>query len=259
MGETEKDIVITETDSPGIRVTLNRFSGPQFDGPIDLLVSLVKKSKIDIQDFYVSDITEQYLAYLDTIDVIDLDGAAEFIDVAAVLVEMKSKSLLPRPQEEPADSDAEQLKAEVMRRMYSKEYEVYKDASVKMKELETLGAHYREPDPSMAVPKLILKDMNMEGLIKALQKLMLKLDKRAEGPKERQIRRDRFTVDEMSARIREIVSERKSVNFYDLFDNDFTKTEIITTFQAMLELMKVQCIRIEQEGTFGEIMIYKVA
>lgn len=258
---TNKDIVISEaeTDSEYYRVKFNRFSGPQFDGPIDVLVTLVKKSKIDIQDFYVSDITEQYLAYLDTLDVFDLEGAAEFIEIAALLVEMKSKALLPRVQEEPEDSDAEQLKQEIMRRMYSEEYEIYKGASEKMRDLETVGAHYRDPDPAMATPKLVLKDMTKDGLLKALQKLLLKLDQRAKTIVERQIKKDRFTVDEMSQRIKAVIAEREHLSFYDLFEEDFTKTEIITTFQSILELMKGQFIHVVQESTFGEITIHKAA
>ena len=226
-----KDIIIdaSETDSDYYRVKFNRFSGPQFDGPIDAL------------------------------DVVDLEAAAAFIEVAAVLVEMKSKSLLPRAEEEQEDSDAEQLRQEIMRRMYNEEYEIYKGASEKMRGLETVGAHYRDPDPSMATPKLVLKDMTKDGLMKALQKLLLKLDQRAKTVIERQIKKDRFTVDEMSQRIKQVVLRREHVSFFELFDDDFTKTEIITTFQSILELMKGQFIHVEQEGVFGEIMIHKVA
>ena len=240
-------------------VKVNRFSGPQFDGPLELLVSLVKKARIDIQDFFVFDITEQYIAFMEEMNVFDLEGASEFIEIAALLIEIKSKSLLPRAEEAVEDTDAQQLQQEIMRRMYSEEYEVYKGASVKMKDLETVGTHYREPDMSMLEPKLVLKDMTMDGLIKALQKMLLKLESRAKTPVEREIKRDRFTVDEMVSRIKDTMSLCDKIGFFELFDDDFTKTEIITTFQAMLELMKAQFIRVEQHGTFEEITIHKVA
>ena len=257
--EIENSIIENENSSDSYCVKFNRFSGPQFDGPLGLLVSLVKKSRIDIQDFFVSDITEQYLEFMAKNDVLDLEGASEFIEVAAILIEIKSKSLLPRPEELPVDSDAEQLQQEIMRRMYSEEYEVYKDASKKMKDLETVGSHYRPPDMSMLEPKLVLKDMTMDGLMKALQKLLLRLESRAKSPTEREIKKDRYTVDEMSTRIKEILSDCDKVGFYDLFEEDFSKNEIITSFQAMLELMKSQFIRVEQRGTFEEIIIHKVA
>ena len=240
-------------------VKVNRFSGPQFDGPLELLVSLVKKARIDIQDFFVSDITEQYIAFMEEMNVFDLEGASEFIEIAALLIEIKSKSLLPRAEEAVEDTDAQQLQQEIMRRMYSEEYEVYKGASVKMKDLETVGTHYREPDMSMLEPKLVLKDMTMDGLMKALQKMFLKMEKRNITQKERRITLDRFTVAEKMSHIKDFMLLRDEAKFDELFDDDYSKSEIITTFQALLELLKLQFVRAEQKEIFGEILLHKVA
>lgn len=256
--DATKDIIYTGDEyEDSYRVSVNRFSGTRFDGPLELLVTLVKKSKIDLCDFFVSDITKQYLEHLSALEFIDTDEAASFIEVGAILIEMKSKAILPRPPVEPENTDAEQLRQEIMRRMYNAEFEVYKGASEKMRELETLGTHYRSPDPAVGETRFILKDMTIEGLTQALQKVILKVDKRKSTAVLREIKKDRFTVEEMAVKIKATVSEREKVNFTELFEDDFTKTEIITTFQAMLELTKLLKIRLEQETNFGEIFLLK--
>lgn len=227
-----------------------------FDGPLGLLLSLVRKAKIDIHEIFVSEITEQYLSYMNEIKDLDLDKASEFIEVAALLIEIKSKALLPKDEEE-AVSDEDDPKKDLIRRL--EEYKLYKEASAKMKELETVGIHFRPPDSSVGDVKFVLKDMNMDGLMKALQKLMLKLDKKAKTPTERKITMDRFTVSDIVGKIKDVMLIRDSVSFYDLFDEDYTKSEIITTFQALLELLKMQYIKVEQQSTFGEIILHKVA
>lgn len=137
-----------------------------FDGPLDLLWFLIRRSKIDISEIFVSEITEQYLASMAEIDTLDLERASEFIEVAACLVEIKSKALLPRPPvvEDPEDDPEKTL----IRRL--EEYRLYKEASLKIKEIEITGMHYRNPDPSVGKPRLVLGDMTMDGLMEALMK-----------------------------------------------------------------------------------------
>lgn len=253
MGEAKTKEILTEENEfeNSYHVKISKF-----DGPLDVLLSFVRKAKIDIHDIFLSEITEQYLEYMSEIQDIDLDRASEFVEVAALLIEIKSKALLP--QEESASADDENdPKKELIRRL--EEYKLYKEASLKMKELETVGIHFREPDPTVGEPKFVLKDMNMDGLMKALQKLLLKLDKRAATPVQRKITMDRFTVSDIVSKIKDVMLLRDSVSFYDLFEQDFTKSEIITTFQALLELLKMQVVRVEQDATFGEIIIHKVA
>lgn len=233
-----------------------RFKLGSFEGPLDLLLDLVRKAKIDIHDIFVSEITEQYMAYMSDLKDMDLDKASEFIEVAALLLEIKSKALLPKENEDAAE-DENDPKKDLIRRL--EEYKLYKEASLKMKEMETVGIHFRPPDPSVGDVKFVLKDMNMDGLMKALQKLLLKLDKKAKSPTERKITMDRFTVSDIVSKIKDVMLLRDSVSFYDLFEEDYTKSEIITTFQALLELLKMQVVRVEQQNTFGEIILHKVA
>ena len=225
-----------------------------FDGPLDLLWFLVRRSKININDIFLSEITEQYLATMSQVDNLDLERASEFIEVAACLIEIKSREILPRP---PVDEDPEDdPKAALIRRM--EEYRLLKEASAKIKPLETTGQHYREPDPSVGKPRFILGDMTMDGLLDALKKMFVKLDFKAKSNQERALVMDRFTVADKMAQIRELYEDADTIKFTDLFEDDYSKIEIITTFQAMLELMKGQYFRAEQHEVFGEILLHRI-
>lgn len=225
-----------------------------FDGPLDLLWFLIRRSKIDISEIFISEITEQYLASMSQIENLDLERASEFIEVAACLIEIKSKALLPRPPviEDPEDDPERTL----IRRL--EEYRLFKEASKKIKEIETTGQLYRDPDSSVGKPRLVLKDMTMDGLLAALKKMFVKLEMKAQANQERSLKKDRFTVAEKVAQIREVFHEAETLHFTDLFDEDYNKSEIITTFQAMLELLKGQFFKAEQAEVFGEITLHRI-
>lgn len=246
--EIEPELIEEELSESGAY----EFKLENFEGPLELLLHLIRKAKIAVEDIFVSEITEQYLSYMDQLKEIDLDRASEFIEMAALLLEIKSKSLLPKPENESAD-DGEDAKRELIQRI--EEYKLYKEASLKMKERETVGLHFREPDPTVGEVKFVLKDMNMNGLVKALQKLFLKMERGAITPRERKITLDRFTVEEKMGAIKDVMLMRDSVSFFDLFEDDYSKSEIITTFQALLELLKLQYVSALQSEIFGDIII----
>ncbi|MCL2796566.1 MAG: segregation/condensation protein A [Firmicutes bacterium] len=237
------------------------FDGPldvkidDFDGPLDLLLFMVKAARIDIEDIFVSKITEQYLALMQDLAETDLEKASEFIETAAILIEIKSKALLPKPEAEiPDENDA---KRELIRRL--EEYKLFKEAGEKMKLQETVGLFFRPPDPSVGDPQIILRDMTMEGMIGAMQKLFLKMEQRGFSAPPRKIVLDRFTVADKMGHIRDILLIREEVGFTELFESDYTKSEIITTFQALLELLKMQACLAAQDEIFGEIIIRRRA
>ncbi len=224
-----------------------------FEGPIDLLLHLIKAAKIRIEDIFVSAITEQYMKYMEQIDSVDLEKASDFIEVAAILLEIKSKSILPNEQEEESENDA---KRELIQKI--EEYKLYKEACEKMKEQETVGAYYKEPDASVGDSRIILKDMNMDGLVKALRKLFLKMEQRALSAPPRKLTLDRFTVAEKITHIKDALTLKDETSFFELFDADYTKSEIITTFQALLELLKMQFMHAEQNEIFGDIILRRI-
>ena len=127
-----------------------------------------------------------------------------------------------------------------------------------MKEQETVDILYRDPDPSVGKPKLVLKDMTKDGLIDALKKLFVKMEQRALVNQNRQIQMDRFTVADKIREISEFITLREKASFFELFNDDYTKSEIITTFQALLELIKNQILTAEQKEIFGDIILTKV-
>ena len=187
------------------------------------------------------------------IDKVDMENAAEFIEVAATLVEIKSKSMIPQEQEKVKDeNDPEWL---LLQRL--KEYKLYKEASEKMKVQEIPNRMYKLPDEKVNDFRNVLSQMSIEGLIKAFTNLMNKAAVREVVQEERTIVRDRWTVEEKIFEIRTILSMQDKVKFNTLVGEDFTRGEVITLFMAMLELLKLQVINVHQEEMFGEIDIIK--
>lgn len=230
-----------------------KFRFDKFEGPLDALLNMIKSAKIRIEDIFVSDITEQFIGMCEEFKKMDLERASEFIEMAAWLLEIKSKSLLPKPKEEIEENDP---KRELIQKL--QEYQLYKEASQKMKEQETVGIHYRNPSDIVGEARFVLKDMTMDGLMKALQKLFLRLDEKSIVKKERKIMLDRFSVSDKISHIKDLMLYKEHARFDELFDEDYTKSEIITTFQALLELLKMQYIKAEQAEIFGEILLHRI-
>ncbi len=224
------------------------------EGPLDVLWKLVKSTKLDIKDVRLADITEQFLDYVRALNDIDMESMSWFIREAATLLEIKSKSLLPREEEEePDEIDEEEL---YKRRMEM--YRIFKETSAELATLENVDRFYKEPEKSANDYRIVLKNMNMQGLVDAFSKLLIRLDEK-ERPQilERKISKDRFTVKERIATLRERLETQKHFRFTEMFEGDFTRGEIITTFLAVLELLKMQIATVVQNSTFGEIDIQK--
>ncbi|MDE6200868.1 MAG: segregation/condensation protein A [Clostridiales bacterium] len=252
MGKKDDVIEIAEEEgsSKSYHVVLSNF-----DGPLDLLLHYVKLEKINIEDIFISDITDQYLQAMEGIDELDMEEAADFIVVAATLLEIKSKRLLPKIEEPVLQQDEEDPEAELITRL--KEYKLYKEAAEKMREQEILDMHFRAPDDTVGTPRLILKDMTTNGLMNALKKLFDKIGERQQLHKVKMIERDPFTVEEKIEFIRERFKIVEQCTFDELFDEDYTVGEVVTTFSALLDLVKGQEVGVRQEDVFTTITIVK--
>lgn len=191
---------------------------------------------------------------MEQIDELDMEQAADFIVVAATLLEIKSRRLLPK-QEDPVEQQEEDPEADLIMRL--EEYKLYKEAAEKMREQEIVNMHFRAPDDSVGQPRLVLKDMTTNGLMNALRKLFDKIGERQQLTKVKMIERDPFTVEEKREFIRERFKIVESCTFDELFDEDYTVGEIVTTFSALLELVKVQELGVRQEDVFTTITIVK--
>ncbi len=223
-----------------------------FEGPLDLLLHLIKEAKIEIKDVFVSEVTEQFLAYMEGLEFIDVDKASEYLNMAATLIEIKSKSILPKIEE--FDIDVEDPEKAFIRKL--EEYKLFKDASEKLKTQENVSRFYKEPDKSVGEVKVVYNDFNLDGLIAAFSKLLMRVDDKQRQEKIlKEIPKEVFTVKDKVQHIRTLLIERKSMSFFETFSSYYTKNELITTFQAMLELLKLQYITVEQNGVFDDITI----
>ncbi len=230
-----------------------RFKLDNFEGPLDLLLHLIKDSKLDIATVRLAEITGQYLEYMQDIKSVDMDKASEFITVAATLIEIKSKSVLPVEKEEEPDEDSDE---EMLRRKLQ-EYALFKETSKKLKDIEDVNKLYRAPGKETEKVKIVIKDMVLDQLLDAFAKLLTKeeLKKTVQNEQPKKIVKDRFTVAEKIISIRNFAKERKRFEFEELFDEQMTKSELINTFLALLELLKLQTVKVLQSGAFGSIVI----
>jgi len=224
-----------------------------FEGPLDLLLFLVKDAKIEIRDIFVSEVTEQFLEYIKNVDKLDIEKAGDYLNMAATLLEIKSKALLPAIEIE--DDYCEEDPQETLFRQLE-EYKIFKEASEKLKGIENTERFYKDPDESATDVKVIYKDFNLQGLIKAFTEVLSKADLETRIKNDqKEIPKEVFTVADKIIFIKETMLKRISCSFYELFTDFSTKSEIITTFQAMLELLKHQYIKAEQNGNYEDITI----
>lgn len=230
-----------------------------FEGPLDLLLYLVNKAEISIRDIFVSEVTEQFIEYVRSADDLDMEKESEYLGMAATLLEIKSKELLPImqfewDQEDDYFMDEESPQENIFRQL--EEYKLFKEASENLKEQETVDIFYKEPDESANDVRIEYTDFNLNNLVKAFSKLLERLDleKRIKNS-QKEIPKEVFTVADKINYIKTTMLERQSCSFFELFKEDASRMEIITTFQALLELLKLQYLTYEQKETFGDITI----
>ncbi len=230
-----------------------KFKLREFEGPLDLLVHLIKITKIDIRDIFISDITEQYLEMMKEIDDVDVEKASEFIDMSATLLEIKSKHLLPRDPEPTDDEDPEER---LFRQI--EEYKLFKEQSEKLSKIEDVNKFFKEPDSSVGEFKYELPEkLSLDLLVKAFSDLMQKMTIKAEVVQEKKIVKDRFTVAQKIAQIKDVLISKKEFKFSDMFEANYTRSEVINTFLALLELLKRQYLTVKQDNLFDDIDIVR--
>lgn len=227
-----------------------------FEGPLDLLLYLIKKDEVDIHSISIERITRQYLDYIDTFKLLNIDLASEFIVMAANLMYIKSRTLLPR-QDQPPEEDAEEddPRWELIRQLI--EYKKFKDAAgfLSLKEIEQEGsfAHHAEvadlPAETTTAP---LAEVSIFDLIRAFQNVLKRFE---ESHDFGDIIDDRYTVADKIEFLLRHFSCGQSRRFEDLFEGATTKAEVIVTFLAVLELMKLNQFIIRQTHLLGEIEV----
>lgn len=224
-----------------------------FEGPLDLLLHLIKESKVDIWDIKIVDITNQYLDYIKSMEQLNLNIASEYLVMASELMEMKSKMLLPRYQEEGEEVE-EDPREQLIQRLI--EYQKYKDMTKNFKELEEVRHEFYTKAPEslkeyVEEGTVISSDVTLDDLMKAFQKFLER--KQAEKPLSTTVTKREITVEERRKSIRSILNKQKKVDFFDLFE-EITKEYIVVTFLAVLEMAKKQELTIYQENNFDHII-----
>lgn len=225
---------------------------PEFDGPLDLLLHLIKKDNISITDISIDDITKQYLDYINKMEEMNLNVASEYLVMASELMLIKSISLLPKVENEIEEEDP---KENLINRLI--EYEQYKNITSTFKELEGIRRDVFTKMPSDLL-EYKEKDSNVDygvdlnDLINALNNFLEQ--KELEKPLNTKVTNKEYSVSKRSMEIKNILKEKKKVNFTDLFDI-ITKEYVVVTFLSILSMARKQEIDIEQEENFKNIII----
>lgn len=225
----------------------------QFEGPLDLLLHLIKENKMDIFDIEVNQITEQYLAYIHSLQDASLEVASSYLVMASELLELKARMLLPHEKME-KEEEEEDPRTDLVERLL--EYQAYQEITkqLKEKEEERKQIHtklpekiqdYVEEDTSLPL------EGSLDSLVDAFKKFLMR--KREEAPLETQVTMKEITVSSRKLEIRSLLKKEKRVSFFHLFPV-FTKEYIVATFLAILDMARNQELVIEQEGLFSEII-----
>jgi len=224
-----------------------------FEGPLDLLLHLVREQKLDIENIPIAKITEQYLAYIEVMRTLNLDVAGEFLVMAATLVNIKSKSLLPRRDDEEEElEDPDTMARELSRRLI--DYERFKEAALRLWERPVLGRDvfvrdFREED--LPEEEILITELSMADLITAFKDVLSRMP----SGEAHEVFVERITIADAISYILDRIREQGSVRFESIVEQCSTRNEIISFFLGILELVRLRTIRIYQANPMGVISI----
>ena len=228
-----------------------------FDGPIDMLLELVKSAKIRIEDIFISEVTKQYVEIIKATprEELDYEYAGEFITFAAELVYLKSLRTLPKDDEDAEDDEIDERRDFINK---IKEYALLKEQAEKMRDMETINRFVREPVFSEKDYRVCLTNFSLPKLVEAFARVLANSERAVRDSIPKKVVKDRFSVNEQMNNIKELIYYHGSFDFEFLFQPDFDRGDIVITFLAVLELMKYGIITAMQEEAFGKIILYKV-
>jgi len=236
----------------------------EFEGPLDLLLTLIAKHEVEVTEIPIFEITEQYLDYISKMDEVDIEISSEFILMASELLEIKSKMLLPNPEfegEEFIDVTNDPLKSLVSRLL---EYKMYKNAAGLLEErYSDFGRIYfkTQEDLTPFIKEVPIEELNKNLeknlIVNAIRRVLKNIDK-TDSKRENYfetVKREAFTVEDKILYIEEMLQKKIKLTFSSLFNDEIIKNEIIVTFMALLELLKLNVITVVQEYHFDDIII----
>ncbi|MCS6896385.1 MAG: segregation/condensation protein A [Nitrospira sp.] len=224
-----------------------------FEGPLDLLLHLIKKNQINIYDIPIALITRQYLDYIEAMRTFNLNVAGDFLVMAATLLQIKSKMLLPADHGDHDEEEGPDPREELVRRLL--EYKAYKDAASRLDERERMWQEMfvrgKGPQEASTSEDMSLDEVSLFDLVDALQNIL----DRDSGKKFIEILPDHLTVRERMNRILELLENKEAVSFAELFEPASHRLVVIVTFLALLELIRLRVVRAFQAGLFEPILV----
>lgn len=225
----------------------------EFEGPLDLLIHLIKENKMDIFDIKIEEITEQYLSYIKKQESMNLEVDSEYLVLASELIEIKSKLLLPH-EKEVIDEEESDPREELMNRLL--EYQAYKEITKTLKEKELIRQEIYTKAPSSLKEYVdsdtdIKMDVTLDDLVDAFQKFLER--KKESKPLTTKVTENEITVSSRRSDIKMLLSKGKKISFFKLFPV-YTKEYVVATFLAVLEMVKNKEIIITQNDTFDDIV-----
>lgn len=228
----------------------------QFEGPLDLLLHLIEKAEMDIRDIFVSEITAEYLSYMRQLDELDMDTASEFLSMAATLLQIKSKSLLPKPPREnevEAEIDPEEYLIRQLR-----EYKAFKEAGERLRMLreDSLGNFTKLPEEYvLPPPEFCFTETSLDALYEAFLEVLGRKEEEERKPAAHEIVRDAVTVRGRINYIRQLLLQKEKLSFTDLFETGASNLEVVVTFMAVLDMLTRHEIELQQSRAYGPITI----
>ena len=228
-----------------------------FEGPLDLLLHLVKKQEVDIYQVNLTRIASEFVAYIDQMRELDLEIAGEFLVMAATLIYIKSRELLPadqKPEAQIGEEDEEDPRFELIRRLV--EYKKFKDAAAELQSLETrMDQVYEHRSAQIVLPEIEPQRREPVSIFELIQAVSVILKRFGERDDVREIQADPYTVSEKMAALRMLIQEKGRFRFSDLFAEARSRSEVVVTFLAMLELTRLRHLQVIQSEDFGEIEV----
>lgn len=233
-----------------------------FEGPLDLLFHLIEKSKVDIYDIPIFHITQQYVEFLNQMKKFDLDITSEFIVMASTLTEIKSKMLLPNKKETQLELDMEDdPRKELVLKLL--EYKRYKEAASEFKERQNIHKkifykNQEQLDEYIIVDNYEPLNIEMTVLKNAFEKILKKKKKEKVVIDIKILEREEITIEDKINHVKNILDKKVNLEFTDLFSKTYSKVELVVTFLALLELIKLKVVKIQQDKAFEKIYLIKV-
>lgn len=226
-----------------------------FEGPLDLLLKLIDDAKVDIYDIPIKKITEQYINYINSMEKMNLRVTSDFIVMASTLIEIKSKMLLPKRE----DDEEEDPRDELVQRLV--EYKKYKEAANSLNKLANydIKSYYKpQEDLTIEDQKIDLKSLDMSKLLKSLNNIMFRYKEKEDVYEEAEIEKEQYNISDCSEDVLKKLQYNSKLKFTKILGEKANRNKIITYFLSLLELVKTNEIIIYQDKNYSDIIIHKM-